>query len=1150
MDELLDTLAALDIRLRAEDGRLKCSAPAGGIPPAIRDRIAAHKTELLAHLSREHEPIRTVARNGSVPLSFSQRRLLVLEELAGVGAAYILPAVLRLRGALRQDLLSGALHSIVLRHEVLRTTLGFSDGAFQGLVVPNPGPPLRSYDLRAMEGRSRQEEIERLIDLTTTTPFDLSRDIPFRASLLTTGDQESLLVVAFHHSAADGWSIGIFQRELAAAYNARRHGLPDEPEPLQIQYADFAAWQQARFRGSYGEKRRGYWRKKLEGACHVLALPTDKPRPALQTFNGGSVNFALDGHTAGRLKELAAGAGATLFMALLAGFGVLLCRSCGQDDILVGVPMHNRLRRELEPLIGYFSDTVPVRLLLTGQPTFNELLGRVRNASIGAYENQDIPFDELVNAIRPERDLSRNPLVQVMFALQNAPLHGPRPRLDLDGLLVEAVEVEGEEKFTRLDLEMHLWESGMGLHGMLFYNSDLFVRETAEKMGGRYCRILRMMAAEPNEWIARMPWLDADEHRIITREWNATKRPYSSRATLHGQFHALAVADPAAPAIVSGGDRLSRGQLDARSDRIAGWLQRSGVTPGEMVGIFTRRSWCSIAAMLAILKAGGVYVPLDPTYPPARRDFMIEDAGVRTILTDASLRAELAAWWPGPSLAVDSDDLPEASTIPAKNDPDSLCYLIYTSGSTGTPKGVRVRHRGVINMVEAICCRLQPAEDEVWTVFHSHSFDFSVWEIWGALLSGGTLVTVDLDVARNPDDFYQLAVREGVTLLSLTPTALEQFAACHEQGCRAVPLRHLACGGESFPSALAARVLGWGIPLWNFYGPTEATVWASVHRVTPRDLQQAAIPIGRPFANMSMYILDEHGNPLPPNSPGELCIGGVGVACGYHNRPELTREKFTANPFDPEGDSRLYGLYHSGDLARFAHDGTITVLGRMDRQAKLRGFRIELGEIEHALRAVAGIGQAVAVLKEDGAGVKRIVAYLTAEGEPPTDETVKSRLRESLPEYMIPQTIVRLAELPVSANGKIDIAALPAPAENQTTRDYRAPRTETEKILAAAWSEALGRERIGVDDNLFDIGANSLLVVQVQRKLRSLFSADLGVTDFFRYPTLGALAAYLSEAENRPEGSNPAEERSAARREAMRRRQQTMKTQNTRSRNV
>lgn len=1143
MDELLDTLAALDIRLRAEDDRLKCNAPMGGIPPAIRERIAAHKTELLAHLGQENEPIRPVARNGSVPLSFSQRRLLVLEELAGVGAAYILPAVLRLKGPLRQDLLGAALHSIVIRHEVLRTTLSFSDGSFQGLVVPDPGSPLRSYDLRAMDGRSRREEIERLIDRTIKTPFDLSRDIPLRASLLTTGDHESLLIVAFHHSAADGWSIGIFQRELAAAYNGRLRGLPDEPEPLKIQYADFAAWQQGRFRGAYGEKRRSYWRKELEGACHALALPTDTPRPTLQTFSGGSVNFALDGPTAGRLKELAAGAGATLFMTLLAGFGVLLGRSCGQDDILVGIPMHNRLRRELEPLIGYFSDTVPLRLRLTGQPTYLELLGRVRKTSIGAYENQDIPFDELVNAIRPERDLSRNPLVQVMFALQNAPLHGPQPQLDLDGLLVEAVEVE--QKFTRLDLEMHLWESVTGLRGTLFYNRDLFVRETVEKICRRYRRILETMAAEPNESIARMVWLDADEHRIITQEWNATKRPYSSRATLHGRFQALALANPAAPAIVSGRDRLSRGQLDACAERIAGWLQNSGVRPGEMVGIFTRRSWCSIAAMLAILKAEAVYVPLDPTYPPARRDFMIEDAGVRTILTDSSLQADLAAWWHGPSLAVDSDDLPETPAIQAKSHPDSLCYLIYTSGSTGTPKGVRVRHRGVINMVEVICSQLKPSGDEVWTVFHSHSFDLSVWEIWGALLSGGTLVTVDLDVARNPDDFYELAVREGVTLISLTPTALEQFAACHEQGGRRVPLRHLACGGESFPSALAARVLGWGIPLWNFYGPTEATVWASVHRVTPMDLQQATIPIGRPFANMSMYILDGQGNPLPPNSPGELCIGGVGVACGYHNRPELTREKFTANPFDPEGDSRLY---HTGDLARFAHDGIITVLGRMDRQAKLRGFRIELGEIEHGLRALAGIGQAVAVLREDGAGMKKIVAYLVAEGNPPADETVKSRLRETLPEYMIPQTMVWLAALPVSANGKIDIAALPVPAENQSTRDYRAPRTETEKLLATVWSEALGRERIGVDDNLFDIGANSLLVVQVQRKLRSFFTGDLVVTDFFRYPTLGAMAAYLSETERAPEGSNPAEERSAARREAMRRQQQTMK--HTRSRNV
>lgn len=1165
MDDLLNTLASLDIQLRRENGTLKCNAPAGVMSPDIRERIAAHKEELLAHFRQQEissepdgEHILPVSRDdGIVPLSFSQRRLLVLEEFAGVGAAYILPAVLRLRGSIQVNHLRAALGKIITRHEVLRTLMRFDEGSFCGSVVSDPEIPLSIIDLQGIKSEQQQREIERNIDLTIQTPFELSKDLPLRTSLIKIREAEYVFIVAFHHSVADGWSIGIFQRELAAFYNELVQGGAGQQEPLKIQYADYAAWQQQRFSGVYRERKGNYWKKELEGSAHTLNFPTDKPRPALQTFNGSSVLFDINRETTSRLKEVSAKGEATLFMTLLAGYGVFLSRSCTQDDILVGIPMHNRLRQEFEALIGYFSDTVPVRLQLAGNPTFLDLLSRIRTASIGAYENQDIPFDEVVNAIQPERDLSRNPLVQVMFALQNAPLHGPQPQLELHGAEVEAIEVN--QQFIRLDLEMHLWETYDGLKGMLFYNTDLFDRHTAEKMCARYCRILQTMAANPDERISQMVWLDRDEHHQITQKWNATGRSYSDQATLHEQFHSLAVADPAALAIVSGDDRLTREELDSLADRIAGWLRRSGVKAGDKVGIFTGRTWCSIAAMLGILKANGVYVPVDSGYPAARRDLMINDAGVRCILTESSFWDSVADWWHGPFLSVDSDQLPTAMEKREKGDPDALCYIIYTSGSTGIPKGVRVRHRAVINMVEAICAELKPSSDEVWTVFHSHSFDLSVWEIWGGLLSGGTLVMVDAEVARDPDAFYTLAVREQVTLLSQTPTALEQFAPCHEEANKKIPLRHIGCGGESFPSKLAERVLKWNIPVWNFYGPTEATVWASVHRVGLADLQQATVPIGHPFANMRMYILDEYGNPLPPNSPGELCIGGVGVACGYHNRPELTEEKFTENPFDLSSEHRLY---HTGDLARFAHDGTISVLGRMDRQAKIRGFRIEPGEIEYALCALAPITQAVVVLRDDD-GDSGIIAYIVAEKDAPDDETLRIQLRERLPEYMIPQAIVRLEKLPVSHNGKIDIAALPPPDQTRSARDYKAPRTKTEKLLASMWSEVLGRKRVGVDDNLFDIGVNSLLVVQVQRKLQSSLSNDLVVTDFFRYPTIGALAAYLANAEQRPSESsptsptspvspenvnNPAEQRSAARKKAMQRQQQVLKQ--SRRRNV
>lgn len=1140
MDELLNTLASLDIQLRSENGKLKCNAPVGAITPYIRDRIAAHKDELLAYMVQQqttgagaHDaPIPVCKRDGLVPLSFSQRRLLVLEELAGVGAAYILPAVLRMKGDLREDKLKGALREIIVRHEVLRTILTLDDGAFHGEVLEATEIPFGFFDLQMLADEHKEQEITKIIDHAVKTPFDLSSEIPLRTALIKIAQCDFIFIVAFHHSVADGWSIGIFQRELAAAYNGLIHGTHN-PEPLNIQYADYAVWQNTRFSGEYREEKRTYWKKVLAGASHTLNLPVDKPRSRLQTFNGSSVHFQIDSDTVTGLKELTAKTEGTLFMTLLAGYGVFLARSCSQEDILVGIPMHNRLKQELEQLIGYFSDTVPIRLQLEGNPTILELLRRIRTASVGAYENQDIPFDDLVNIIKPDRDLSRNPLVQVMFALQNAPLHGPQPELKLDGIEVEAMEVD--QQFIRLDLEMHLWETDIGLKGMLFYNTDLFSRETAEKMCGRYRNILTMMAVDPEQRISGLPWLDETERHLITTTWNANARPYSDTATIHEQFHSLAVTAPEKTAIISGKVRLSRGELDAISDRIAAWLIEAGVRSGDKVAIYTERSWCSIASMLAILKAEGVYVPIDSTYPPSRRDLMIEDAGVRCILTESSLLDSVKQWWHGPFLSVDSNELPETLVPLTKGDPDALCYIIYTSGSTGTPKGVRIRHRGVINMVEAICSQLKPSGDDVWTVFHSHSFDLSVWEIWGCLLSGGTLVVVDHATARDPEAFYELAVKEGVTLLSQTPTALEQFASCHEQARQPAPIKYIGCGGESFPSSLAARILKWNIPVWNFYGPTEATVWASVHRVTANDLQQATVPIGRPFANMSMYILDEYGNPLPPNSPGELCIGGVGVACGYHNRADLTAEKFTENPFDSNRDNRLY---HTGDLARYAHDGSITILGRMDRQTKLRGFRIEPGEIEHAFCDVQAINQAVAVVREDD-GVRKLVVYIVAAESAPTDEALKMKLRDKLPEYMIPQVIVRLKELPVSHNGKVDTAALPIPHQIPSVREYKAPEGKEEKLLANVWSEVLGVDRVGVDDNLFDIGVNSLLVVQVQRTLRKTLCKELTVTDFFRFPTISSLASYLSGFEDKSEGADPAQMRSVARREAMRRQKQT-----------
>jgi amino acid adenylation domain-containing protein len=1033
-------------------------------------------------------PFAGMAGEGPAPLSFAQQRLWFLAQLEPASPVYNLPAAVRLQGILDAAALERVLAAVVRRQESLRTRFPWTGGEPVQVVDEATASPLSCVDLRAL-GPLAEPEACRLASREAARPFDLQSGPLFRALLLCLTGREHLLVITLHHIISDGWSLGVFVRELEALSAALP--LPELP----VRYRDFAVWQRARLRGEPLERGLAFWRDELRGLPPGIDLPTDRPRPPVQTFRGAVRPFSLDPATTGRLRELARAEGATLFMALLALFQALLARWAGQEDLAVGTPVAGRTRLELEGLIGFFVNTLVLRGDLTGDPDARTLVRRARERFLAAQAHQDLPFEKLVEELRPERDLARPPLAQVLLVLQNA----PRAPLALPGLKVVPEPVETGA--AKVEIQLTLEEAGGGLIGSLDFNRDLFDASTVDRFLGHLSTLLAAAVATPDGRILELEILTAHERQQILSEHNPSER-FPREPPVHERFAAQAALRPQAVAVVCGDARLTYGELERQADALARHLRRLGVGPEERVALCLERSIGMIVGILGVLKAGGAYVPLDPEHPPERQALVLADAQPRVVLTQSDLAERL----PFPAAREDGAPLGDAGVCEK-----SPQYILYTSGSTGLPKGVVIPHAAVARLFAGADSWFHFGPDDVWTLFSSLAFDFSVWEIWGALAFGGRLVLVPYWVSRTPSAFYELIADEGVTVLSQTPSAFRQLVQAEGDlpAPRGLALRRIVFGGEALdPAFLApwfARHGDQKPQMINMYGITETTVHVTARRMTAADVPRAPRSlIGQPLPDLQLYLLDPRQLPIPVGVLGEICVGGDGLARGYLRRPDLTPERFIPDPFSGRPGARLY---RSGDLARRLPDGDIESRGRIDFQVKIRGFRIELGEIEAVLAAFPAVRDAVVLAREDRSGERRLMAWLVPQGDLREDE-LRGFLRSRLPESMLPAAFVLLEALPMTANGKLDRRALPEPRV-RSGETAVLPRTDTEEAIAAVWREALGLETIGVDDSFFDLGGHSLLAVQVHRRLVPRFPG-LAVVDLFRYPTISALAGYLS----------------------------------------
>jgi amino acid adenylation domain-containing protein len=1048
-------------------------------------------------------PVVPAGRTGPLPLSFAQERLWFIDRLEPGSGTYNIPAALRLAGALDGAALERALGEVVRRHEALRTVFGEVDGSPVQVIAPFGGFALPVEDLSALSEADREAEVGRRAGEEARRAFDLSAGPLLRAALLRLGAEEHVLLLSMHHIVGDAWSTGVLFRELWALYEAYREGRESPLPELAVQYADYAVWQREHLRGEVLSHQIGYWKERLAGAPALLELPADRPRPAVQTYRGATVPVELSVELLERLQALGRSEGATLYMTLLGAFQVLLSRYGGGEDVVVGSPIAGRTRGEVEALIGFFVNTLVLRTDLSGDPSFRAVLGRVREGTLGAYEHQEVPFEKLVAELQPERSLSHAPLFQVMFTLQNAEGGGGAP----PGLALSGVGAARE--IAQFDLSLTLAATSQGLRGALNYNTDLFDDGTAQRMLGHLERVLEQVAADADVRLSELELLGQAERRQVVDEWNRTEAEVPADRRIHELFQAQAERTPEAVAVRFEEESLTYAELNARANQLAHHLRGHGVGPEVRVGVLMERSLEMVVSLLAVLKAGGAYVPLDPGLPAERLAYMLEDSAVPLVLAQAALRGTVPGREGVEVLAVDA--LAEAlAAEPAENPqggagPDSLAYVIYTSGSTGRPKGVMNQHRGVVNRLVWMQAHFGIGADDVVLQKTPFGFDVSVWEFFWPLQQGATLVMARPEGHRDPLYLQEVIEQRGVTTLHFVPSMLQPFVEAVEAG-RCASLRHVVCSGEALPPALVRRFydrLAEPVVLTNLYGPTEAAVDVSCW-TCPRDGAAGVVPIGRPVWNTALYVLDAGLRPVPVGVPGELYIGGVQVARGYQGRAAMTAERFVSDPFSAVGGARLY---RTGDRARWRADGAIEYLGRLDFQVKVRGFRIELGEIEAVLRGHEGVADCVVVAREDVPGDRRLVAYVVGEAEA---EALRDRLRQSLPEYMVPAAFVVLERLPLTPNGKLDRKALPAPeGSSYATRVYEAPRSEAERKVAAVWAEVLGVESVGAHDRFFDLGGHSLLLVRVQARLREAFGHPVPITHLFRYLTVSALAAAL-----------------------------------------
>ncbi|AJW56537.1 non-ribosomal peptide synthetase [Burkholderia pseudomallei] len=1111
-------------------------------------------------------PIPLAPRDGRIALSLAQQRLWFLTQLEGVSEAYHMSGAVRLDGPLNREVLQRALNRIVMRHEALRTCFAREEGEPIQVIQPHADLTVSYHDLR--EAEQSEQRAKDLSQAHASAPFDLSRDLPVRVLLLQLADEAHVVQVVMHHIASDGWSVGVFLQELSALYGSFIAEQGDPLAPLPLQYADYAAWQRRWLASGQLEKQGAFWQTNLSGAPTLLELPTDRPRPPKQSHAGASVEVKLGAALSERVKRLSQRHGVTPYMTLLSSWAAVLSRLSGQEEVVIGSPVAGRNRTEVEALIGFFVNTLALRLDLSSEPTVGELLKRTKAQVLSAQAHQDLPFDQVVERVKPPRSTAHPPLFQVMFVWQNM----PAGELTIPGLTIRAVETPLQT--AQFELTLSLQEAGDDIVGHLNYASALFDESTVRRYVTYWCRLLEgMTAGAADQTIVGLPLLDEAERKQVVYEWNATERDYPIEQCIHQLFEAQVDRKPEAIALTFDGQRLSYAELNARANRLAHYLQARGVGPDRLVALCAERGIEMVVGLLAILKAGGAYVPLDPAYASDRLRGIVEDSQPALVLADAVGRAALGEL-DGALPVIDPEtdalrwrEMPATNPEVASQHVHHLAYVIYTSGSTGRPKGVMVEHAQVVRLFGATQAWFGFDERDVWTLFHSYGFDFSVWELWGALLHGGRLVIVPTEVTRTPSAFFALLCAEGVTVLNQTPSAFQALMSAQEEREEAAGnieranvvahrLRYVIFGGEALePRTLASWYARHGerTQLVNMYGITETTVHVTYCALRAEDaMRLGASPIGVRIPDLQLYVLDARREPVPMGVTGELYVGGAGVARGYLNRPELTRERFIDDPFVAGGR-----LYRTGDLARWRTDGRLEYLGRNDFQVKIRGFRIELGEIEAQLAKVAGVREVVVLARDSAAEVrdsatehatpnalspspetstatatataaataaatatatatatapeKRLVAYYTGDADV---TALRAQAAQNLPSYMVPSAYVRLDAWPLTPNGKLDRRALPAPADDAYARaEYEAPRGAKEEALAAIWRELLHVERVSRHDNFFELGGHSLLAVQLVSRLRQALSVEVALGTVFDAPVLSALAERL-EAEN------------------------------------
>ncbi|MEH2094385.1 non-ribosomal peptide synthetase [Nostoc sp.] len=1054
-----------------------------------------------------------------VPLSFAQERLWFLHKLNPDSAFYNEHGAIQLQGVLDIGILEQCLRELVSRHESLRTTFDTVAGQPVQVIAASMDVPLSVVNLSELPQAAQKLEILRLSAEHRLPSFNFVQGPLLRWMLVQLGKEDYVLLLTMHHIIIDGWSLGVMFRELAALYAAFSQGKPAPLPEMPLEYGDFAIWQREWLQGKVLESQLTYWKQQLSNYPPVLQLPTDYPRPSVQSFRGARQHFSLGANLTQALKDLNKQENLTLFITLLAAFKTLLYRYTSVEKIVIGSPIANRNRdKNTEGIVGFFANTIAMQTDFSGNPTFRELLSRVRQMVLEAQTYQDLPFEQLVKELQPHRDLSHSPIFQVVFLLQNE-LTSALSALEVLGLKTSLWETDTST--AKFDLTLAVRETDGKLIGAWEYNTDLFAPSTIAKMANHFQTLLTAIVLNPDQHLHDLPLLTIPEKQQLL-EWNQTQVNYPQDLCIHQVFEQWVQKNPNAVAVVFKDEQLTYRELNSRANQLAHHLQRLGVGPEVLVGICVERSLEMIVGLLGILKAGGAYVPLDSAYPQERLAYMLSDSQVKVLLTTDKLAANLPEH-EASVVYLDREISRESEeNLVSGVKPENLAYLIYTSGSTGKPKGVLIAHQGLCNLAQAQIDSFDVQPNSRVLQFASFSFDAAVWEIFMALGSGARIVLGTPEELLPGSALLKLLDEQAITHVTLPPSALAVLPNKELPALQIIIVAGEACGSD--------LVVQWsnGRRFFNAYGPTESTVCATIAESTP-DISQ--LPIGRPIANTQVYILDEYLQRVPVGVAGELHIGGVGIARGYLNRPELTADKFIRNPFSDKFGDRLY---KTGDRARYLPDGNIEFLGRIDHQIKIRGYRIELGEIEAVLVTHPKIKETLVLAREDKLGEKRLLAYVVADQKTSeifnqekvvTISELRNFLQEKLPEYMMPSAFVFLERMPLTPNGKIDHRALPVPESRQLETPYIRPQTQAERLITNIWQQLLQIEKVGVEDNFFHLGGHSLLIVKLQVELNEIFDKEIPIVELFKYPTIKSLAEYLTENNNESTYSQQAYEK-------------------------